>query len=159
MAVTFIIIGMILDFLDGMLARALDVASEFGKELDSLSDLVTFGIAPSILSWVIFSSESYLIGVGVLMFPITAAYRLARFNVKDNNSKSFSGVPITITGGLLALISLYGEYISLPIFFWCIITLSISMVSRFSFLSLKGIMTVKKLKKLCSSFLTFINKI
>jgi len=106
-ACLFIIIAGLIDRYDGRVARYLQVSSDIGKELDSLADLVSFGVAPSIL---VFNLNNFvnlgLIGyLLVVIFPIAGAYRLARYNATPFNNV-FSGVPITITGTFLALYSL-----------------------------------------------------
>ncbi|MBN8215175.1 MAG: CDP-alcohol phosphatidyltransferase family protein [Spirochaetes bacterium] len=122
----FIIAGVLLDFMDGMLARALGVQSEFGKHLDSMADLVTFGIAPGVLFYVVtlFAGHSlpetgvvynvahyvpdwlvnnlFLVKVLSFLFPICAVVRLARFNNLPPQPW-FSGVPSTFAGGTVAL--------------------------------------------------------
>lgn len=106
-ACLFILLAGIMDRYDGRVARFLQVNSELGKELDSLADLVSFGVAPSILSFYLYSfSDLRLAGyILVLMFPIAGAYRLARFN-NSNFDGVFMGIPITIAGMFLALYSL-----------------------------------------------------
>jgi len=104
-AAVFIVMGMLFDGFDGRLARYLGVSSDFGKELDSLSDLVTFGVAPALLAY---STSLHLMGwpwglIAVLPFPLMGALRLARFNVLTDIEGYFIGVPITLAGGLLAL--------------------------------------------------------
>ncbi|MGL4521921.1 MAG: CDP-diacylglycerol--serine O-phosphatidyltransferase [Bacilli bacterium] len=104
-----ILIGMMLDAMDGRIARILRAESPLGKELDSLADIVTFGVAPSfLLYYTIF--ESYgTIGIFVAgLFPLFGAFRLARFNVTPTSTslKYFTGVPITAAGGIVALLTL-----------------------------------------------------
>src|SRR5262245_8794698 len=78
-----IIAGIILDMLDGRVARWANATSEFGVELDSLCDVVTFGIAPAILIFQValypFGKPGYMIAI---FFAMTAALRLARFNLR-----------------------------------------------------------------------------
>lgn len=107
LACYFIIISAIMDRYDGRLARHFNVSSDLGKELDSLADLISFGVAPSILVFNVnnFSNlglSGYLLA---LIFPIAGAYRLARFNITDFDG-SFSGIPITLGGMLLSLYTL-----------------------------------------------------
>jgi len=110
MAGVFILLAGLVDRYDGRIARFLDVSSDLGKELDSLADLVSFGVAPSILVYLLFKLESFgpkgLLGfVVLLLFPICGAYRLARFNAAEFDG-SFTGVPITIVGCFMALFSI-----------------------------------------------------
>lgn len=106
-ACLFIIIAGLIDRYDGRVARFLQVSSEIGKELDSLADLVSFGVAPSILLFSLYNFMSFgIIGYFlVVIFPIAGAYRLARYNSTQFNNV-FMGVPITIAGVLLALYAL-----------------------------------------------------
>ncbi|WP_368665701.1 phosphatidylcholine/phosphatidylserine synthase, partial [Pseudomonas sp. 2995-3] len=84
----------------------------FGKELDSLADIVTFGVAPSFLVYYTYFYQFDLLGFAVAgLFPLFGAYRLARFNVNTSKSSNnyFSGVPITAAGGILAILTLFVE--------------------------------------------------
>lgn len=103
-ACLFIIIAGLIDRYDGRVARFLQVSSELGKELDSLADLVSFGVAPSILVFNLYSFVDLgIIGyILVLIFPIAGAYRLARYNATPFNNV-FTGIPITLAGSLIAL--------------------------------------------------------
>ncbi|WP_125153397.1 CDP-diacylglycerol--serine O-phosphatidyltransferase [Clostridium rectalis] len=105
-ACTFILLAALLDRYDGRIARYLNVFSSLGKELDSLADLISFGVAPSILLFNIYTFLEFgFIGyILVLIFPICGAYRLARYNVTSFNGV-FSGVPITVAGSILAIYS------------------------------------------------------
>jgi CDP-diacylglycerol--serine O-phosphatidyltransferase len=113
-AAVFVVVGMFFDGFDGRLARALGVSSEFGKQLDSLSDLITFGVAPAMLAYASVLSQlpAYLGLLVVLPFPLAGALRLARFNViTDKTHGYFIGMPITLTGGFYALALLYAEWV------------------------------------------------
>lgn len=107
MASLFILIAGLIDRYDGRVARFLDVSSEIGKELDSLADLVSFGVAPSILVFNLynFSELGFLGYLLLLIFPMSGAYRLARYNITAFDGL-FTGVPITAAGSFLALYSL-----------------------------------------------------
>lgn len=100
----FIICAALMDRYDGKVARYLDVSSEIGKELDSLADLVSFGVAPAILTYNLFNlSHMRIIGyLLLLVFPLAGAYRLARYNITSFDGV-YSGVPITIAGMFMAL--------------------------------------------------------
>ncbi len=130
----FILIAGLMDRYDGRVARFLKVDSPIGKELDSLADLVSFGVAPSILTFHIynFSNLGILGYLLVLMFPIAGgAYRLARYNITEFDG-SFSGIPITLAGMFMALYSLISlnRIGSLSLTVVLIITLSYLMVSN-----------------------------
>ena len=78
----WIVVAMVADGLDGRAARYFKVSSEFGKELDSLCDLVSFGVAPAILAYIFLLNEYGLAGAVVAAaFATCGALRLARFNV------------------------------------------------------------------------------
>lgn len=107
----FILIAALVDRYDGRIARWLNVSSELGKELDSLADLVSFGVAPSILIFLMYNLKDVgpvgIIGLIVLLtFPICGAYRLARYNTSTFDGV-FTGVPITITGSCIAIFAFF----------------------------------------------------
>ena len=105
-ACIFILLAGVMDRYDGRIARFLDAASDIGKELDSLADLVSFGVAPSILVFNLYDLMSLgLVGyLLVLIFPLSGAYRLARYNCTEFDG-AFVGIPITVAGMLLSLYS------------------------------------------------------
>ncbi|MCM3566927.1 CDP-diacylglycerol--serine O-phosphatidyltransferase [Neobacillus mesonae] len=133
-AAILILIGMMLDSMDGRIARMLRVQSELGKELDSLADIVTFGVAPAMMAYYAYFSNFGVLGMAVSgLFPLFGAYRLARFNIDAVKSslKYFTGVPITAGGGILTLLTLFhGKMpsIILPIAFFVICILMVSTV-------------------------------
>lgn len=95
-AAYFIIGGIFLDFFDGLAARLLGVASPVGKELDSLADVVTSGVAPSLILFSaapVFPVWQGMIAYIALLMPAFAAYRLAKFNLDTRQSHSFLGLP------------------------------------------------------------------
>lgn len=106
-----ILVAALLDRYDGRIARKLGVESDLGKELDSLSDLVSFGLAPSLLAWHLGLRSLDWIGIIIaLVFLSAGAYRLARYNITtpaSGKTKEFTGVPITVAGGLLSLYTIY----------------------------------------------------
>lgn len=141
-AAILILIGMMLDSMDGRIARMLRVDSDLGKELDSLADVVTFGVAPAMMAYYTYFSDFGVLGMAISgLFPLFGAYRLARFNINAVKSSNayFTGVPITAGGGLLTLLTLFhGKMpeIILPIAFFVICYL---MVSTIKIPSLKDI--------------------
>jgi CDP-diacylglycerol---serine O-phosphatidyltransferase len=109
-AAIMVIVGMLLDGLDGRVARMLNTQSEFGKELDSLSDVISFGVAPAIIMYGTTLSEMGPLGwLVTAIFPICGALRLARFNVHPGEPGYFIGLPITAAGGILATMALYSD--------------------------------------------------
>ena len=117
LACLFIFIAAVLDFLDGMVARLLNVSSPLGKQLDSLADCVTFGVVPSFLAMKMLDAaippETFLekwILVLPFMMALAGAWRLARFNIDESQSKYFKGLPIPANGILwIAIVMLYGR--------------------------------------------------
>lgn len=139
-AAILVIIGMLLDGLDGRVARMLNATSEFGKELDSLSDIVTFGVAPAIIMYLVFLHTLDTLGLIITaMFPICGALRLARFSVKPGIPGFFTGLPITAAGGVLATFALYNEVF--PEYFLPagMIGLSLLMVSNIKYPNFKKV--------------------
>jgi len=129
-AATAILLAMVLDGMDGKIARKLDVTSNFGKELDSLCDLVSFGVAPALL---VYSTSLQNMGhIGLIIalnFALCGAIRLARFNV-INITTHFIGIPITFAGSLIALAILLSNKLPLIVFPLLTILLSYLMVSN-----------------------------
>ncbi|KUO76178.1 MAG: CDP-diacylglycerol--serine O-phosphatidyltransferase [Desulfosporosinus sp. BRH_c37] len=111
-AAAMILLSVLMDSLDGKVARRLSVSSDFGKELDSLSDLVSFGVAPAILTYqaIMHSLQpDYVRYIGLsiaAIFALCGAVRLARFNML-NITTHFVGVPITFAGGFIALLMFF----------------------------------------------------
>lgn len=102
MALTFIVVGAFFDFFDGMSARLLGVSSPIGKELDSLADVVTFGVAPSSMIFTLLLTldksgwnDSLAFAVPYVAFVMAAfsAIRLAKFNLDERQTTSFIGLP------------------------------------------------------------------
>jgi CDP-diacylglycerol---serine O-phosphatidyltransferase len=119
MASLFIGIAAVIDFLDGFVARLFKATSEMGKQLDSLADVVSFGVAPGIILYQLLRmayirDNEGLEGLGIWIFPVfiytcAGAYRLARFNLDTTQSTGFKGVPIPAAGLVVA---------SLPLIYW-----------------------------------------
>jgi len=114
LAVTAIILSMVLDALDGRIARAIDGTSEIGAELDSLADLINFGVAPGVVIWLwslhALGNTGWLV---VILFALACCMRLARFNVSAVEvgkpgwkAKYFTGVNAP-AGAALSLVPLY----------------------------------------------------
>jgi CDP-diacylglycerol--serine O-phosphatidyltransferase len=106
MAAHAIGIAIILDMLDGRIARLTNSSTGFGLQLDSLADVISFGIAPSVLAlvWGLSSVDYRLAWIASFTFTICGAMRLARFNVQAGNLKHFVGLPIPAGGGAIAAI-------------------------------------------------------
>lgn len=109
-AASMIFVAAVFDFLDGFAARLLNVKSPLGAELDSLSDLVSFGVAPSfIVAWFLckvnigwwFHSFN-LFTILAFILAVFAAVRLAKFNLDPRQSTSFIGLPVPVVGLFIA---------------------------------------------------------
>ncbi|MDC3146285.1 CDP-diacylglycerol--serine O-phosphatidyltransferase [Alphaproteobacteria bacterium] len=113
LAVLMIMLAAFFDFFDGWMARKLKKSSQFGAELDSLSDFISFGLAPSLLINLCFTHELGRIGWVISLFYIVcAALRLARFNIENmkEQSKVFYGIPSPAAAGVI-MIPLYLNFI------------------------------------------------
>lgn len=140
-AALFIVAAMISDGLDGRVARYLNASSEFGKELDSLCDLVSFGVAPAILAYAFLLKD--LPGVGgylvAAFFATCGAMRLARFNVNTGVVKGyFMGLPIPAGGCVVATFIMLGIKPSGIIFPIMVAVCGYLMVSTIKYPDFKG---------------------
>ena len=124
-AFLFMAMGAVADFLDGLMARLLKAYSDIGKELDSLCDLVTFGVAPALTLFFLLDD----IGIDrwlcwtTLLIPVCAAFRLARFNLDTRQSENFIGLPVPANAifwiGYAALMWNGVQFLSLWYVFLC----------------------------------------
>jgi CDP-diacylglycerol--serine O-phosphatidyltransferase len=106
-AVALIFGAALFDSIDGRIARRLNVTSEFGKQLDSLADLVSFGVAPATIAYLLnFSASGWGGYVLAAVFPICGALRLARFNISTIKGY-YLGLPITAAGPVLAACAVF----------------------------------------------------
>jgi CDP-diacylglycerol--serine O-phosphatidyltransferase len=134
LAAAMILLSVLMDSLDGKVARRLSVSSDFGKELDSLSDLVSFGVAPAILAYQAIlqpmqSNYVRFIGLAIaVVFALCGAIRLARFNML-NITTYFLGVPITFAGGFMALLIFLRTMLPWYIYPFSMLVLSLLMIS------------------------------
>ncbi|WP_439506927.1 CDP-diacylglycerol--serine O-phosphatidyltransferase [Sediminibacterium sp.] len=147
----------IIDFLDGFVARWMNCSSEMGKQLDSLADVVSFGVAPGlmIVQFLRFSYASTEGGLDIsmafvlpaLIVPCAGAYRLARFNLDQSKSTGFKGIPIPAAGIFIASFPLVNWYatdawildllLNKWLWYGLIVLLSAGMVSTIPMLALK----------------------
>ena len=165
LASLFIALAAVIDFLDGFVARLLKVPSEMGKQLDSLADAVSFGVAPGLIAYqflrLSYAQQPDGLDINMLwllpafIIPCAGAYRLARFNIDPGQSHGFKGVPIPAAGLLFASFPLIywntdnTRIIELLLnkWFWyaAILIISYLMVSRLPMMALKFTQfTVKK---------------
>jgi CDP-diacylglycerol--serine O-phosphatidyltransferase len=108
----FIFAAAIVDFLDGFVARLFKSNSKMGQQLDSLADLVSFGVAPGLILYqllrISYAQEENGLNISIawllpaFLIPCAAAWRLAKFNLDDNQQNSFKGVPTPATGLVIA---------------------------------------------------------
>lgn len=115
----FIGLAAVVDFLDGFIARMFNAASDMGKQLDSLADVVSFGVAPSMIIYQFlrrsYAAEESGIDTAVMwllpafIIAAAAAYRLAKFNLDNSQQYGFKGVPTPAVGLLIA---------SFPLIYW-----------------------------------------
>ncbi len=146
-----IIFSVVLDGLDGQVAKRNPVPSEFGKELDSLVDVISFGIAPSVLGYIFVYRNFYIWETVVLfVYLFCSVLRLAKYNItpKEKLNNYFYGLPTTVSGGILAsFILIYRRYTQLPppvLFLLLVIIMAILMVSRIKYMNLDGIKLIFK---------------
>jgi CDP-diacylglycerol--serine O-phosphatidyltransferase len=99
-AFIFIAMAAVFDFLDGLAARVLRAYSRIGAELDSLADVVSFGLAPGCIVYAYLSSYSNVAGFPLMAFllPLFAALRLAKFNTDERQREAFLGLPVPASG-------------------------------------------------------------
>ena len=157
LAPLFISFAAAADFIDGFAARLMKVHSALGRELDSLADLVSFGVAPGMILYQFLrmsfmrqangADVSMILLLPVLVLPCAAAIRLARFNLDATQSHSFKGIPVPAVGLLIA---------SFPLIYWTknsnwvvsvllnkwfiyglVTLLSYGMISRFPVMAMK----------------------
>lgn len=119
------------DRFDGMVARKMNIESEFGKQLDSMCDIISFGVAPALLIYQTILDDFGAPGaIFTIIYIACGASRLARFNITENNGY-FTGLPITAAGCLLTLSYLTISFVPAHFFMFIVIILSFLMVSTF----------------------------
>ena len=125
-AFIFIALSAVADFFDGLVARLLHAVSGIGAELDSLADLVSFGLAPALVLY------NMMLGHGAghwalvaLLLPVFGALRLARFNVDTNQTTTFTGLPIPANA--IFWIGFTAWYATYPTPLWMVILLIVAM--------------------------------
>lgn len=152
----FILAAGVIDFLDGFVARLMKASSEMGKQLDSLSDVVSFGVAPGLILFQLlrlsFAQETDGLDVSILwlmpafLIPVAAAWRLARFNIDPAQQVRFKGLPVPAAGITIAAFPLIMHYQTLGLqaifinkylLYGSILLLSFLMVSKLPMMALK----------------------
>ncbi len=152
-AALWIIASALFDFFDGFAARLLKVASPIGKELDSLSDVVSFGVAPAMIiyTWLsrcLFELPPHHINAfteflpyTVLLVPVLSAVRLAKFNLDDRQTTHFLGLPTPANALFLSFVPVAAERMVMLNNFWVVwlltLFLAVLLVSEITMISLK----------------------
>src|SRR4030095_5621810 len=148
----------IVDFLDGFVARLLNATSPMGKQLDSLSDVVSFGVPPALIIYqllrISYAQEENVLDVSIafllpaLIFACAAAWRLAKFNLDESQQYSFKGLPTPAAGPFVAflpliltfppdLINITDYILNKWVLYLIIVLLSFIMVSNLPLMSFK----------------------
>ena len=134
-----VLICCVFDFLDGFLARALGATSEFGKQLDSLADVISFGVVPGAVATV-------MLGVLDIYFPwffigfiitLASVYRLANYNTNDQNKDDFSGLPTPANALLWIGLTHIETEITFNLIVGAVIVTSLLLNSSFAFYRLQ----------------------
>lgn len=161
LASLFIGLAALVDFLDGFVARLFGAESEMGKQLDSLADVVSFGVAPSMIIYqflrMSFAREadglntSFFLLVPAFVLAGAAAYRLARFNLDSSQQYGFKGMPVPAVGILVA---------SLPLIYWnnaneTLINLLLNKWVLYALVALLSWLMVSKLPLMALKFKNF----
>lgn len=128
-----ICLAALFDALDGRVARALHVSSPFGKELDSLADVVSFGVAPALLVYELVLREDGLrnwLWMGIAgLFVCCGAARLARYNVSSKHSRLFVGMPIPAAGLAVTGLAIYPSRINPELLAIIVLLAAVLMIS------------------------------
>lgn len=152
----FIFAAAIVDFFDGFLARLLKADSAMGKQLDSLADVVSFGVAPGLILYqmlrISYARETDGLDISLsalapaLLLPCAAAWRLAKFNIDDSQQYSFRGLPTPAAGITVAALPLIVHYqqfglhellLNKWLLYGIVLILAYLMISKLPLLSLK----------------------
>ena len=172
MAGTLIFAASLFDVFDGAIARALNVESELGMQLDSLADAVSYGIAPGVIAYQAYFYKLpafYGLSTGALLaalFPVCAIYRLARFNCEDTGT-GFKGLPSPPAGiiiGMVPALLISNNLILGPLFFtmpmaWFIplfIITALLMVSSFDYSKLFSVLWKKGMVVRIATFIVVV---
>lgn len=130
-ALLLITIAAFLDRLDGLIARKFHIESDLGKQLDSLSDIISFGVAPALLLHeTILSTFGFTGTFFTIFYIVCGAIRLARFNIMEAN-KYFVGLPITAAGCILAFSFIFIEIVPSYQYMFLILILALLMIGNF----------------------------
>ena len=144
-----VIIAGIFDFFDGMVARALKAKSNIGKDLDSLADVVTFGLLPGYIMFKLLTSENEvnpdfqitILPLSGFLITVCSAWRLAKFNNDSRQTNTFIGLPTPANGIFIASLGYLSETLQFNLSLWALfgitIFLSYLLVSELRLMALK----------------------
>lgn len=165
-ACVLVIFGGVFDLLDGRVARAMNRYSDFGVQLDSIADVVGFGLAPALLAWVWKLQDLGLVGfVATFVYVLCAAFRLARFNVAAADDSwplegHTQGLTTTMAGGCLVTLVWVAngyllDWLTVPswIFAGFVAGLGLLMISSIPFRSFKDLRNNRKARRFLAVFL------
>lgn len=140
----FIWAACVFDFLDGFMARLLKVSSPIGKELDSLADMVSFGVFPAMVmhQWMDTSSDVSWLSYSAIMIAVFSALRLAKFNIDTRQADSFIGVPTPANALFITSLVFLPESIrelvfTTPVLTGITVVFSLLLVAPFELFALK----------------------
>lgn len=152
LSLTFIVIGAVFDFFDGMTARLLHVSSPIGKELDSLADDITFGLAPAAIAFSLFKEVHYpdflmplaeIMPYTAFLIAVFSGLRLAKFNIDSRQTSSFIGMPTPANALFWASLSVGGhafvvsDSFNAIYLFILVVVMSLLLVAELPMFSLK----------------------
>lgn len=139
-----VLLAAVFDFFDGFLAKALNARSAIGAQLDSLADLITFGVLPGFIYFHLLADKEW--AALLLLVPICSAWRLAKFNVGGDQTESFKGISTTAHGIFVSTLLLLTSYPQTSIDLWLkedlsllilAVGFSLLMISNLKMVSLK----------------------
>lgn len=149
-AAVAILIALVIDFLDGAVARIAKATSDFGVELDSLADLISFGVAPGMLAYAFAMKPFGRIGwLAAFLFAACGALRLARFNIqtKKLDKRYFVGLPIPAAAGIVASCVLFlGESPSLEILEYQVVSPEVTSALMVVLMTVTAFLMVSKIR-------------
>jgi len=132
----FVLIAAFFDAIDGLLARLLNAKSDFGGQLDSLADLISFGVLPSFYILMLLKEQSSVYWVAILI-TLFSAYRLAKFNIDDSQADSFLGLPTPANAVMITSLFLLPFELGVAFLMFTISVSCIALIAPIRLLALK----------------------
>ncbi|WP_213582811.1 phosphatidylcholine/phosphatidylserine synthase [Paenibacillus sp. J2TS4] len=133
-AVLFVMLAAVINGLGCYMTAKMQLVNEFGKELRSLSELISFGAAPAMILYVVVLHQLDAFALGIIitsLFPICGALRLARDNIQTTPGGYYVGLPVPIAGCMLAMLALLGTQLDKLFLALAVVLLSYLMISTF----------------------------